>query len=75
MNQQHESFQLAQRLLRVVETITKVSEDSMPNEQVGRLRLNQLQTLVILRHRPGISQKELARLLQISVEAPRRSAQ
>ena len=67
-NNHDESFDLARRLLRVVDTITKITENCMPDD-TGQLRLNQLRTMFLLRFEPGISQKEIAARLQITPAA------
>jgi DNA-binding MarR family transcriptional regulator len=64
----NESLELARRLLRVIDVITKFSEQRMP-EEFAQLRLTQVRILHLLLHRPGISQKSLAKLLQITPAA------
>ena len=63
-----ESFELAQRLLRVIDVITKFSEQRMP-EEFALLRITQVRTMYLLLHKPGISQKGLAQLLQVTPAA------
>lgn len=62
------SFELARRLLRVIDVITKFSEQRMP-EEFAQLRITQVRTLYLLLHKPGISQKDLAQLLQVTPAA------
>lgn len=64
----NESFELARRLLRVIDVITKFSEQCIP-EEFAQLSITQVRTLYLLLHRPGISQKSLAKLLQITPAA------
>ena len=64
----NESFDLARRLLRVIDVITKFSDQRMP-EEFAQLRITQVRILYLLLHRPGISQKCLAKLLQITPAA------
>jgi DNA-binding MarR family transcriptional regulator len=64
----NESFELARRLLRVIDVITKFSEQRMP-EEFAQLRITQVRILYLLLHKPGISQKSLAELLQITPAA------
>ena len=63
-----ESFDLARRLLRVIDVITKFSEQCIP-EEFAQLSITQVRTLYLLLHKPGISQKDLAKLLQITPAA------
>jgi len=64
----NESFELAKRLLRVIDVITKFSEQRMP-EEFAQLNITQVRILYLLLHKPGISQKSLAKLLQITPAA------
>ena len=63
-----ESVELARRLLRVIDVITKFAEQGMPDE-LAQLRINQIRTLYLLLLEPGISQKNLAARLQITPAA------
>ena len=63
-----ESFKLAQRLLRVVDTITKIIENCTPDD-TGQLRLNQIRTMFLLGYEPGLVQKDVAQRLQITPAA------
>lgn len=65
----NKSFELARRLLRVIDVITKFSEQQRMPEEFARLRITQVRILHLLLHRPGISQKSLAKLLQITPAA------
>lgn len=63
-----ESLKLAKRLLRVIDVITKFAQQGLP-EEFAELRINQIRTMYLLLHRPGMSQKDLAGLLQITPAA------
>ena len=62
------SFELARRLLRVIDVITKFAEQGMPDD-LAQLSINQARTLYLLLHQPGISQKDLAGRLQVTPAA------
>lgn len=63
-----ESFKLAKRLLRVIDVITKCAQQDLP-EEFAELRVTQIRTMYLLLHQPGMSQKDLARLLQLTPAA------
>ncbi len=65
----NESFELAERLLLVLDVIIKVTEFRMPDDIANSLRMNQIRALYLLKYVPGISQKELAKQLNITPAA------
>ena len=64
-----ESFELAERLLLVLDVIIKVTEYRMPDDIMNLLRMNQIRALYLLKYAPGISQKDLAAKLNITPAA------
>jgi DNA-binding MarR family transcriptional regulator len=64
-----ESFELAKRLLLILDVIVKVTEFRMPDDIVNSLRMNQIRALYLLKLTPGISQKDLAEQLAITPAA------
>jgi DNA-binding MarR family transcriptional regulator len=64
-----ESFELAERLLLVLDVIVKVTEYRMPDDITNSLRMNQIRALYLLKYAPGISQKDLAEQLNITPAA------
>lgn len=60
-----ETHQLAQRMLRTMQSADKLIEVSV-DESIEQLNLNQLRTLLQIRNHPSISQKEIAEKLSIT---------
>jgi DNA-binding MarR family transcriptional regulator len=57
------------RFLGVFQQMMRFAGKHTHNELVGRLHLNQLHTLGILHHLPGVTQKDLAERLQLTPAA------
>lgn len=64
-----ETQALAIRFLRVLETLGKLAKYRPPDDVAEKLHLNQVRALHLLKHEPGVAQKELAEYLRVSPAA------
>lgn len=64
-----ETEELAARFLRVLEALGKLAKYRPPEDVAERLHLNQVRALHLLKHEPGVAQKELAEYLRVSPAA------
>ena len=64
-----ETVELAERLMRVLGTFFKATQQKPHQSVVGRLHLNQLHTLHLLNQEPGLSQKDVAERLEVTPAA------